>query len=337
VGLGVLVGCTPFYGFQILLGIAIASLLRLNRLGVVFGAQVSTPPLTPLIAYLGIQVGEFVLRGKFFPLSWAAFAAKPLRQVASELFLDFLIGGLIVGGFLGALGALLTTVVVKRFRSGPRLSSEELAKLKIATAPLPPKFRYYARCKVRLDPIYARILPELKTATRVTDLGAGMGLLPYLLSLRAPSVSVTAVEWDEDKVAAGKVILKDVKSIRWIQSDARHVELDEADAIVMLDLLHYFDFAEQKSLLQRCTRALRPGGMLLIRELAGRKYAGVAERIERWTVRTGWNKGGRRVNAWIPEEFAGELEKMGFLVKTESVGHLFFKPNRLFVARRKES
>src|SRR5260370_486038 len=49
VAVGVLIGCTPFIGFQVLLVVAIATLFKLNRIAVLLGAQVSTPPITPLL------------------------------------------------------------------------------------------------------------------------------------------------------------------------------------------------------------------------------------------------------------------------------------------------
>lgn len=117
--MGVLVGCTPFFGVQILLALLLAWLFGLNRLAAMLGAQVSMPPLNLVIAFIGIQVGELVLHRKLIPLGWGAFAEKPLKQIAAEMFLDFLVGGLIVGAILGAIGAVLTMAFVNRFRSRP--------------------------------------------------------------------------------------------------------------------------------------------------------------------------------------------------------------------------
>src|SRR5260370_29737476 len=46
VAFGVMIGCSPFLGLQLLLGVGLATVFRLNRIAVILGAQVSVPPIT---------------------------------------------------------------------------------------------------------------------------------------------------------------------------------------------------------------------------------------------------------------------------------------------------
>jgi uncharacterized protein (DUF2062 family) len=54
VGVGVLCGCSPFLGFQTLLAVALAFLLRLNKLAVFIGLQISIAPVTPLVVFASL-------------------------------------------------------------------------------------------------------------------------------------------------------------------------------------------------------------------------------------------------------------------------------------------
>ena len=116
VAFGVWIGCTPFYGFQTLLGLGLASLLRLNRLAVLLGLQISIPPLAPFLLFANAQLGALVLRGHWLPLSIEALRAVPTSKLVAELFGDLLVGGAIVGTVLAVPAGLLTTYLVRRRR-----------------------------------------------------------------------------------------------------------------------------------------------------------------------------------------------------------------------------
>jgi len=117
VAVGVLVGCTPFLGFQVLIVIAIATLFRLNRIAAVLGAQVSTPPITPLLLFANAQVGAVLLHRHWLPISFKAVPAAPDLKWMLDLFLELLVGGLAVGGILALVFGGFTSCVVRRRRA----------------------------------------------------------------------------------------------------------------------------------------------------------------------------------------------------------------------------
>lgn len=114
VAVGVLFGCTPFYGFQTLLALAVAWPLRLNKVAVVLGTQVSLPPLIPLVVFGGANLGERILEGRWLPLSLAEIRAAPAAQLAKEFFAAWLLGGVVLGVGLGAIAWVVTTIVARR-------------------------------------------------------------------------------------------------------------------------------------------------------------------------------------------------------------------------------
>jgi uncharacterized protein (DUF2062 family) len=116
VGLGVWIGCSPFLGIQTLLAIAAASALRLNRLAVLAGSQISAPPLTPFILFADVQIGSLCLRGQWFPTSVAAMrAVQSWRQVA-DLFGLLAVGGAVGGVLLGLVMAAITALLIREWR-----------------------------------------------------------------------------------------------------------------------------------------------------------------------------------------------------------------------------
>ncbi len=139
----------------------------------------------------------------------------------------------------------------------------------------------YARGKLTRDPVFAAILAQglLADRTRLVDIGCGAGLLaalllaarerfeqgawpaswpapPRLASLRGIEVRPRAVRVAQAALGARACVIAD---------DMRTAVIPPADAIVLLDVLHYVDGAAQTALLARCRKALDRGGMLLAR------------------------------------------------------------------------
>ena len=336
VGMGVLVGSSPFLGLQVLMVVALATLLRLNRFAALLGLQISVPPFTPFLLFANAQVGALLVQGRWLPLSLDALRAIPPKQLAADLFLDLLVGGLVVGGGLAVLLGFATAFTVKHARM-PRalaahLSPEQWEQVGARLRELPRSWRSYAGWKLRLDPMYALALAQLPEDVDAVDLGSGMGLLPLLLGARSPGARVRAVEWDVRKVEVARRLLHGLPGMQPEQGDARTASLGTPGAITLFDVLHYSPPAEQREWLTRCARALAPGGLLLVRELEPRKGAW-APRLERLATRFGWNRGAG-VQPWPPSEMAAALTALGFTVDIQPAGSGLFRANTLLAARK---
>ena len=119
VGFGVLIGCSPFLGVQTLVGLGLAWILRLNRVAVLLGLQISVPPLTPFVLFADAQLGALSLRGQWLPLSVEAMrAVRSFREVA-DLLGVLVLGGAILGAVLAVVSGLATTFVIRRWRRAP--------------------------------------------------------------------------------------------------------------------------------------------------------------------------------------------------------------------------
>jgi predicted LPLAT superfamily acyltransferase/glycosyltransferase involved in cell wall biosynthesis len=104
VGVGVLIGATPFFGFHSLLVAAVAFAFRLNVAAAFVGSQISLPPFLVFLIPAELFVGKAVLN-------------------ASSTFLNYLVGSLVVGAGLGVLFALAFYLFLRRARRAPKTSN----------------------------------------------------------------------------------------------------------------------------------------------------------------------------------------------------------------------
>ena len=139
----------------------------------------------------------------------------------------------------------------------------------------------FAKGKLKGDPAFFGLLELglIPDANRLIDLGCGQGLLAAWLR-EARALHDTGM-WPQDWPAAPQVeniwglelMPKDVARARAAlgeraqvtQGDMRSAELGQADVAIMLDVLHYIDYAAQEEVLRRIRAALPSGGTFIIR------------------------------------------------------------------------
>ncbi len=114
---------------------------------------------------------------------------------------------------------------------------------------------------------------------RLLDLGCGRGiLLSLLVTARErydrglypegwappPALRLHGIEGGEKPASAARQALEEEAEI--VTADLRDADFPAADAVLLLDVLHYLPAAGQEELLARAAAALEPGGLLLIRD-----------------------------------------------------------------------
>jgi SAM-dependent methyltransferase len=159
------------------------------------------------------------------------------------------------------------------------------------------KFSYYfAGGKLATDPAYRAILAGglLRDRRQLLDLGCGLGLLAALL--RAAERCSREGGWPPDWPPPPRELairgIELMPRTAWraqralgavaeiVQGDIRDCEFGDADAVVMLDVLHYIDHGAQQALLERVRATLPPGGVMLLR--VGDAGGGLRFRIGHW-------------------------------------------------------
>lgn len=124
VALGIFIGMTPTFGFQMAIAIFFAYLLRENRLAAVLGVWITNPVTAPVIYAVEYELGRLLLGmprarlpGEF---TWEAY-----RNLGWDILSPLWLGGIIAGLILGALAYFLTLQLVPiiknwRIRRWPR-------------------------------------------------------------------------------------------------------------------------------------------------------------------------------------------------------------------------
>ena len=111
--LGIFLAFSPAWGFQTVLAISLAVLLKLNKVLTLITVNISSvPPLIPLIAIAGYQTGALLLHGKFQE------DMPDLMNITTlgNNFLQFALGSLIVASGLGIFFYLTLHLLLKKFR-----------------------------------------------------------------------------------------------------------------------------------------------------------------------------------------------------------------------------
>jgi SAM-dependent methyltransferase len=162
------------------------------------------------------------------------------------------------------------------------------------------RFAYhFARGKLRHDPVFRAILELglLRERAHILDLGCGQGVLaawlraaercysrglwPRLWPPPPCPRSIRGIELRRREVVRAHYALGTACEV--IEADIRSAAFGTADAVVILDVLHYIPEDAQRDVLQRVRAALPRGGGLLLR--VADADAGVRFRVTRWIDR----------------------------------------------------
>jgi uncharacterized protein (DUF2062 family) len=101
VGWGLFVGCLPTYGFHSLLCLAPARWFRVDPLIAYAAANISIPPMIPVLLYVEVQIGSVLLGRGIVRISSSLLQADRV----SDLGFALLLGSLVLGGLVALTGA----------------------------------------------------------------------------------------------------------------------------------------------------------------------------------------------------------------------------------------
>lgn len=209
--------------------------------------------------------------------------------------------------------------------------------------------RHFASGKLGRDPVFRHILEQglLSRSSRILDIGCGQGVMAALLV--AARESHARGDWPPtwpappepgqfhgiDLIASGIATAAGAlgSHARFTCADMRTAAFGEADTVVILDVLHYVDFAAQDDVLRRVREALRGGGTLLLRVAA--KSGSLRFRYTMWVDRVMMRLRGHRLDRLCCRslaEWIRALEALGFRVATRPMSEGTWFANALLVA-----
>jgi uncharacterized protein (DUF2062 family) len=110
--LGIFMGIAPIWGYQLITAISLAYLLRLNKFLVIVAANISIPPMIPVILYLSFVTGSIVMgRGANLNL----VSPVTLTFVKNNLF-QYIIGSITLAVILSLFFGLIMYLFMKLIR-----------------------------------------------------------------------------------------------------------------------------------------------------------------------------------------------------------------------------
>ncbi len=102
IGVGAIIGATPFFGLHTAMSVYTAWRLHLHPAGVVLGSQVSIPPLGFIIAAASIWLGHLLLFGRVLgPAELSALWEQDVLSLALESAAAWLVGGIPLAFVIG--------------------------------------------------------------------------------------------------------------------------------------------------------------------------------------------------------------------------------------------
>jgi 2-polyprenyl-3-methyl-5-hydroxy-6-metoxy-1,4-benzoquinol methylase len=167
---------------------------------------------------------------------------------------------------------------------------------------------------------------------RVLGVGSGHGVLARWLAELNPEVTVDGSDIDGSRVALAAASEARSPRVRIHHRDVRALdERDAYDAAVAIDLLHHVPAVDHREIAYAIARALKPGGVVLIKDIAltprwKHRFNGVHDRL----VTGRWENFSRE-----PEDMAAVFESAGFQTeRCERVAPLSPYPHFILRARK---
>ncbi|HSY61878.1 MAG TPA: class I SAM-dependent methyltransferase, partial [Cytophaga sp.] len=129
-----------------------------------------------------------------------------------------------------------------------------------------PILEWYYRIKVMLEKSYQGFDGLIPKQGKIYDLGCGYGFLDYFLQLKSAERTIIGVDYDGDKITVANNSYLKNDQLTFIENDVMQVVIENADAVVILDVLHYLCAENQQKLIRSTYEGLNAGGILIIRD-----------------------------------------------------------------------
>ncbi len=214
---------------------------------------------------------------------------------------------------------------------------------------------HFARGKLTGDPVFKEILQRglIAPGSHVVDIGCGQGLFsawmlaadamasdprwPADWQLAPQAVTVQGIELMSADVLRAQTALADCADrFKFVVGDMCSTPFDKAQAVVILDVLHYVPYAAQDDVLARVRESLAPSGVLILR--IGDAAGGLGFKLSNWVDNIVFFVRGHsqsRLYCRTLTQWTDVLTKLGFVVESKPMSQGTPFANVLLVARLK--
>jgi glycosyltransferase involved in cell wall biosynthesis len=114
-GFGCFMGIFPIWGFQLLVGIPLAVMFRLNKVLFIAAANISIPPMIPFIIYASLLIGQQFVAGSIDHSAIFDFSTDNIQ----DNIMQYMVGAVLlaIAGFIATF--LTSYLLLKVFRKDP--------------------------------------------------------------------------------------------------------------------------------------------------------------------------------------------------------------------------
>jgi uncharacterized protein (DUF2062 family) len=116
VGFGIFMGIIPIWGFQLVAAIFLAILFKLNKPLVIITANISIPPMIPLIIFTSYKAGAFWMGHHAMHIDFSRSIS--LESIKANLR-QYIYGSITLAIVAGVFWGLLTFILLKLFDKKP--------------------------------------------------------------------------------------------------------------------------------------------------------------------------------------------------------------------------
>ncbi len=129
-----------------------------------------------------------------------------------------------------------------------------------------PELEWYMKIKVSLEKNYQLFHDLLPSEGKILDIGCGYGFMSYMLHFTAMQREITGIDYDEEKIKTAGHCFDKTANINFHYANALDFSFENYDGIILSDILHYLQPAEQIQLVEKCIHHLQPNGTIIIRD-----------------------------------------------------------------------
>ncbi|MEO6685834.1 MAG: class I SAM-dependent methyltransferase, partial [Dyadobacter sp.] len=130
-----------------------------------------------------------------------------------------------------------------------------------------PVLEWYFKTKWNLEAknytYYNELIGDRKN---ILDVGCGYGYLSFYLHYKNENRVITGIDYDEDKILIAQNSYNKTENLQFRYEDIIFSDMANQDIIFLNDILHYLSEEKQQITLDRCAKALNPGGIIFIRD-----------------------------------------------------------------------
>lgn len=106
----------------------------------------------------------------------------------------------------------------------------------------------------------------------IVDYGCGYGATSCYFALSSKDRHVIGVERDKIRVKKAMNMARSIHNLKFKLGDISKIEIANADAHLLIDVLHHMPFEEQTKLLENIIKRIKKGNLIVIKEIDKRPF-----------------------------------------------------------------